>query len=741
MADVQGFCRRSWTKTATGLLGMILTAAPATASAPCKPADSSRPSVGLVLSGGGARGAAHVGVLRVLEELQIPIDCIAGTSMGAVVGGFYAAGWSPDDIERELLAIDWAELFRGEAPRRNLSFRRKEDDLRYIDFDAGLREGRIVLPHGAAASSVLDFLLRSRTLDVAGIHDFDRLAIPFRALAADLATGDEVVLDSGELSRAIRASMSIPGVFPPVEMGERILVDGGVLNNLPVEATRAMGADVIIAVDVGTPLRTKEKLGSMTGIAFQALSLAGQRRVESQKLDADILLDPDLGSVEMMDFPEMAAAMRAGEDAARAAASKLEPLGNPQVFAAQLERQRRKASGSETLRSLRVAGTDRVDERRLRGRVKSRAGMPVDLDLLRQDLGSILETGEFDRVDLDFKRHEDGVDLAIQPHDNAWGPLYLRGGINISDDLEGHNSVNLLVNVTLSSLNAVGAEWRNVFQAGQTRRVYSELYQPLSFGERWFAAAIFEHRQDVTDVYADNRKIAEYSAESVLGGIDLGLQLGAYGEARLGIGWGGAEAEPRVGSTDLPSYDVDAAGIRGRLVIDRLDSAGVPREGEYLLVDSFRSEPGLGSELQYDKLSATYWHFDTARRHTWMFGLGGGTSFGGGLPAYDEFLLGGLLSLSGYRQGELRGQYFGVVRSGYLLRLAELPEILGTGVYAGGWLEAGNVWQTSDAIGENLIYTVTVASAADTRLGTLFLAYGLADDGQDSFSLTLGQRF
>ena len=724
------------TRTAAGLLGMTLMAAPVMASTPCKPADSSRPSIGLVLSGGGARGAAHVGVLRVLEELEIPIDCIAGTSMGAVVGGFYAAGWSPDDIERELLAIDWAELFRGEAPRRNLSFRRKEDDLRYIDFDAGLREGKIVLPHGAAASSVLDFLLRSKTLDVAGIHDFDRLAIPFRALAADLATGDEVVLDSGELSRAIRASMSIPGVFPPVEIGDRILVDGGVLNNLPVEAARAMGADVIIAVDAGTPLRSKEKLGSMAGIAFQALSLAAQRRVETQKLDADILLEPDLGAVEMMDFPEMAAAVLSGETAARAAVSKLEKLG-----VAQLSRPRRTPAASETLRSLRVAGTDRVDERRLQGRVKSRAGAPLDLDLLRQDLGSILETGEFDRVDLDFTRHEDGVDLAIRPHDNAWGPLYLRGGLNISDDLEGHNSVNLLVNVTLSSLNAVGAEWRNVFQAGRTRRVYSELYQPLGFGERWFAAAIFEHRQDVTDVYIDNVKVAEYSAESVIGGIDLGLQLGEYGEARLGVGWGGAEAEPRVGSTDLPSYDVDAAGIRGRLVIDRLDSAGVPREGEYLLFEAFRSEPELGSDLRYDKLSAFYWHFDTARRHTWLFGLGGGTSFGGGLPAYDEFLLGGLLSLSGYRQGELRGQYFGVVRSGYLLRLAELPEILGTGVYAGGWLEAGNVWQSSDAIGENLIYTATLASAADTRLGTLFLAYGLADDGQDSFSLTLGQRF
>lgn len=728
-------------RTAAGLLGLALLSAPAAAApAPCKPADSTRPSVGLVLSGGGARGAAHVGVLRVLEEMEIPIDCITGTSMGAVVGGFYAAGWSPDEIERELLAIDWTELFRGEAPRRNLSFRRKEDDIRYIDFDAGLRKGRIALPHGAAASAVLDYLLRSKTLSVAGIHDFDQLAIPFRALAADLATGEEVVLDRGELSRAIRASMSIPGVFPPVELGERILVDGGVLNNLPVEAARAMGADVIIAVDVGTPLLKKEELGSITGIAFQALSLAAKRRVDAQKLDADILLEPELGAIALLDFPSMAAAVESGEAVARGTSSRLQDLADPQAFAAQLARQRRPPR-VETLRSLHIAGTGRVDERRLRGRVESRAGAPLDLDLLRKDLESILEIGEFDQVDLDFIRHGDGVDLAIQPHDNAWGPLYLQGGISISEDLEGHNAVNLLVSVTRTGLNALGAEWRTELQAGQTRRLFSELYQPLSFGDRWFAALGIELRQELSDVFSNREKIAEYDVQSLIGELDLGLQLDEYGELRLGVRRGEAEAQPDIGSTDLPSLSVDAGGVIGRFVIDRLDNATVPRDGEFLVVEAFRGERELGSDLPYDKLSGTYWHFATAGRKTWFLTLDGGTSFGGGLPAFDEFALGGLLSLSGYREGELNGQYLGLARLGSLVRLAELPEILGSGVYAGGWLEAGNVWQTSDAIGHHLIYTATAAAAADTRLGALFFAYGVADDGQDSFFLTLGQRF
>lgn len=710
------------------------------AAQPCRPHDG-RPGVALVLSGGGARGAAHVGVLRVLEELHVPIDCIAGTSMGAIVGGFYAAGWPPDDIERELLAIDWAELFRGEAPRKSLAFRRKEDDLRYIDLDAGLKNGRIALPHGAAASSMLDFLLRSKTLAVAGVRDFDRLPVPFRAVAADLTTGDEVVLGKGELSRAIRASMSIPGVFPPVEEGERVLVDGGVLDNLPVDAARAMGAKVVIAVDVSTPLRQKEQLGSITGIAFQALTLASVRRVAEQKARVDVLLEPELGPIQMLDFPAMPDAIRRGEAAARAAAQVLGRFASATAAPSRLASQRRATETPATLRSIEVSGTDRVSERRLRDRIASRSGTALDLDRLRGDLASISEVGEFDRVDLELSRRDDGVDVAIRPHDNSWGPLYLRGGLNVSDDLEGHSSVNLVVNVTRTSLNALGAEWRNELQAGQTRRLFSELYQPLWFGDRWFAAASVEHRDEMTDVYTDRRKIAEYGVESLIGGVDLGMQLGEYGEVRLGLRRRRAEARPQVGSTDLPTVDADAGGVRGRVIIDRLDNAGVPREGGYLTVEAFRSEPALGSDVQYERLSASWWRFDSHDRHTWFHSLAGGTRFGNDLPSYDEFLLGGLFSLSGYRRGELRGQHFAVARAGYLYRLAELPEIIGTGMYAGGWLEAGNVWQTSRTVGDDLILTATVAAAADTRLGALYFAYGFADDGRGSFSLSLGQSF
>jgi NTE family protein len=737
-----GNCRTAADLLPASLLALAALLASGTADATCKPANGTGPAIGLALSGGGARGSAHIGVLRVFEELQIPIGCIAGTSVGALVGGSYAAGLSPDEIEREMRTTDWEQLFQGEPPRRSLSFRRKEDDLRYFDFEAGLRDGKLILPRGAAASPGMDFMLRSKTLHVAGIDDFDRLPIPFRAVAADLVTGEEVVLGRGELSRAIRASMSIPAIFAPVEIDGRLLVDGGVVNNLPIEVVKAMGADIIIAVNVGTPLLSRAQLGSLSDIAFQALALAMQRRIDQQKPLADVLIEPELGAMTMLDFYATPSGVSAGDVAARKATASLQKLSKPEAFANYLARQRRPDAPVEMLRSIHVEGTQRVDQRLVAGRVHSRAGEPLDVERLSRDLGRIVEIGEFERVDFDFVRGDDGVDLAIRPQDNSWGPTYLRAGMAITDDFEGHNSFAALFNLTRTSLNALGAEWRNEIQLGRTRRLYSEWYQPLDFGGRWFAATRAEYGRSLTDVIDDNHeKIAEYDIEYVFGALDLGLQLAEYGEARIGLRRGEANAGTSIGATELPELSATIAGVTGRLVLDRVDSPSVPREGSLLELDVFHSEPGLGADQSYERLAASYWLFGTVGRHTMFWGMEGGTSFGADLPPYDEFSLGGLFSLSGYVENELSGDYFGVVRPGYLYRLLDPVQRLASAFYVGGWLEAGNVWEDSEAIGDDLIYTATLALAADTKFGALYLAFGVADDGQQSLVMRLGQRF
>jgi NTE family protein len=690
----------------------------------------------VVLSGGGARGAAHVGVLRVLEELHVPIDCISGTSMGAIVGGFYAAGWSPDEIEDVLFSLNWDEVLTGEPARLSRTFRRRQDDLRYLPLEWGIRGRRLAASRGMLKSRALEFELLTRLIDVITIRDFDQLAVPVRMVAADVVTADEVVLSGGNLSQAMRASMSLPGVFPPVEVNGRLLVDGGVVNNLPVDSVLDMGADVVIAVNVGTPLRSREELGSTIGIAVQALTLASERRIHEQEAKATVLIRPELGNLGTLDFSRIAEAIAKGKEAAHARAAELRKLA-----VADSPRPRREAPAKPQVRKLTVLGTPRVDARRVRAAVRHQTGAALDFDRLREDFGRIYEIGEFDRVDLDVIRDGSEVDLTIRPHDNAWGPLYLRAGLRLSDDLAGHNRFDLLFNLTRMSVNALGAEWRNEIQAGGTGRAATEFFQPLSFTRPLFAAASLEYRRDLSDIFENRRKIAEYDLATFTAGLDVGTFLGRYGEARIGFRYGKVDAKPTVGAPDFPVIDADLGGIRGAITVDRLSTTGLPTAGSLVQAEWFHAQSALGSDVEYDRVSATYHRFATRGRGTVMIGASAGTSFNGELPAYDAFALGGLLSLSGYRPGELRGQHFAVARAGYFHRVGALPSAMGTGIHAGGWLEGGNVWQERDEIGRDIIGTATAALAADTRFGAMYLAYGVASDGNGAFSLLLGQQF
>ncbi|HUJ52989.1 MAG TPA: patatin-like phospholipase family protein, partial [Steroidobacteraceae bacterium] len=280
-----------------------------------------RPRVGLVLSGGGARGAAHVGVLKVLEQTHVPIDAIAGTSMGAVVGGLYASGLSARDIEKIMTSINWQDAFRDRPPREDLDLRRKEEDENYlVKFPLGVRDGQIVLPKGLVQGQRLTETLRRLTLPVARITHFDDLPTPFRAVATDLENGDRVVMDSGDLTTAMRASLSAPGVFAPVERDGRLLVDGGIADNLPVDIARAMGVDVLIVVDVSAPLLVRQQLSSAPVISNQMLAILIRHNSEAQLASLtpkDILIQPPLGNASSFDFGSVGKVIGAGEIAAR----------------------------------------------------------------------------------------------------------------------------------------------------------------------------------------------------------------------------------------------------------------------------------------------------------------------------------------------------------------------------------------------------------------------------------------
>src|SRR5213594_66572 len=693
-------------------------AAPA-AAAPAfvAPPGPARARFGLALSGGGARGLAHIGVLKVLEELRVPIDVIAGTSIGAVVGGLYASGMSPDEIAREMERVDWVSLFDDRPPRPDLPYRRKQDDSSaFFDLELGLKSGRILLPRGLIAGQKIGFLFKSLTAPAASIDDFDRLPIPFRAVATDLADGSMVVLSRGDLAEALRASMSLPGTLAPADIDGRHLVDGGLVRNLPVDVAWNMGADVVIAVDVTTPFDPVESLKTVADVTRQVADMLTQDNVTEQTLRADLLIRPDLGAVSASNFAAGAEALRRGEEATRAQAGVLSRYSlPPDEYEARLREVRGAPAAVPTrIDSVRIEGASRVDRRILARRIRTRPGATLDLELLQADLSRLYGLGDFEKVDYRLSR-TDGTDLLIHAEEKPWGPNYLRFGLTFVNDLEGDSDYGVRARYTRTRMDALGAEWRSDIKIGRNRSLFSEFHQPLDFSGAFFVAPSVSLFGQFVNLYDGDQRIAEYEPQGTTVALDAGAELDRYGEVRVGV-------------------------VRGRVVIDRLDNPYFPAQGRYGLVDLFLSRRSLGADVSYDKMAGSFSQVFHRGRHRVYVALDGGTNLGTEVPFYDDFLVGGFGSLSGFKEGQLRGPLFGVARLGYYARSGGLSGRFGRGVYLGGWVEAGNAWATrSEARLDNLIYSRTVGAGVDTFLGPAYLVYGRSDDGHDAFYLSLGR--
>lgn len=710
---------------------------------PVLAAPKERPTVGLVLSGGGARGCAHAGVLEVLEELRVPVDAIAGTSMGAVVGGFYAAGLSPREIEDGLAAVDWSGLFTDGLGYRELSLRRKAEARRFVDLELGWRDGRAAFPTALLGGRKLDLIFRSATLSALGIEDFDDLPIPFRAVATDLATGLPLVLGDGDLPSAMRASMSIPGVFAPTEIDGHILADGGLTANLPVATVRELGADVTLVVDVSSPLLDEAALDSVFGVLAQTFSLLGIQETVEQAATADLLVRPQI-EASPIQFERCPDLFAAGAAAARARSAELSAYGlsEPEWREHLRLRAERRVPPPVTVASVRIEGAESSDPRRIARRVRIQPGDPFDLETIAEDLERIYGLGELELAQVFFEPGPEGVAVIYRLREKSWGPGIVRFGLFAADDLEGNARTDLLVGFTRSSINRRGGELRVELQAGRTRRAFGEFYQPLDFGGRWFVAPMVEESRTLTDVYDQDRKVAEYSVDRTIGGGDLGWVVGPALELRLGARRGRTVADVAVGAAPLPDLEVDVAALVGSATLDRLDSAGIPRQGYFVRLAGYSSLTDLGADDRYDKLTADLSLFASRGRHGLFGQLAAGASPGSELPAYDEFTLGGLQSLSGFGDGQLRGQSFAVGRLGYGYRVYELPPTLGGTVYLFGWAEAGNVGE-GPRPGEisDLVLTGTLALGIETRLGPLYVAYGAAEGGFERFYAALGKRF
>lgn len=712
-----------------------------------------RQRIGLVLSGGGARGAAHVGVLKVLEELRVPIDAIAGTSMGAVVGGLYASGMSAAAIERELTSIDWEDAFRDRPARSLLNFRRRAEDGDFlVQLPLGFREGQFHLPSGLIQGQKLSQMLREYTLPVAGVASFDALPTPFRAVATDLETGAAVVIDSGDLASALRASLSAPGIFAPVERNGRLLVDGGISNNLPIDVARAMGVDRLIVVDVGQPLARRDRLGSVTNVANQMVAILLRRETEKQLATLatdDVLVRPELSDSNSYNFTALSRVVAAGTVAAEGLRTVLAQLSLTPEQYTQFLAARSREPVPLMVRSVGVDAGSEAWAAATSQLFGDLAGAPLDIDTLRGRIARHYGQGRLELLDyrigaVDASGARPAGDLLFNVRPNSWGPNYVRVGLRLQDDFEGNTSFDAALRLVLTDINRFGAEWIWDGQVGGNPRIGTELYLPFSLRRRWFLepAALFEIRN--VPQYDGDQQVGELRVRTLSYGGALGREIGNSGEVRVGGERTFGDSRVRLGQVSGERVDFEFSEVFARFSRDTLDSAAFPRRGESATFEWRGQVSNRQLERVSDSLLLDWRGVHSWGRNTLMGWVSAGTLLDAGFA--DErsyFQLGGFLHLSGLPADSMAGPHLGIGRLVYMHQLGRGGEgFLNVPVYAGASLELGNVWQRrSDISLGSARRNASVFLGLDTLLGPALLSAGHDSRGRYAFYLSLGRGF
>jgi NTE family protein len=705
-----------------------------------------RPKTALVLSGGGARGLAHIGVLKVLRDFRIPIDLIVATSMGSIVGGAYAAGRTPEEMEELVRGADWETMFSHRPPRESLSFRRKEDDRRFIgQTEFGIGKDGLILPRGAFGTYNLEEFLRIVARSGSETRHLDELPIPFRAVATDLVTGELVILSDVPLSIAMRASMSVPGVFAPTNVDGRLLGDGGLTRNLPVEVARELGAEVIIAVNVGTPLLPREGLSSALGVAQQMINILTEQNVGMSLrtlTPADILISPDLHDVTFFDFARSAEIVTRGEAVGREFAARLAALSVDGVAYAAWEarRLRNPAAVTGPIAAVVTEGMARTNPAALTREVKERAGIeagrPVSDQQLIDAARVLYGTGEFERVDVRTDVQNGTPVVVLDVDEKPWGPNYLRLVGYAFGDFRTESRFSITAQHTRTWVNSWGAEWRNEVQLGSTRRFSTSFYQPLAPGSPWFVEPLVQYEQTDVDLFGPGTQRTD---RVTIGRWDLlanvGRRLGNIAVARIGLGRELDRTTPAISSRLEGASKQSGTYARFGGSVDTLDDANFPRHGYLFEGNATRVLYGSGDSRDVDTYVLSLLTAATVGRLSFLESIFAGRS----RDDRSAFSLGGFLNMTGTPAGSIVGSQAALVSVIAFYRMGDLPPALGRGWYAGASIEVGNVWARRSDVGfGDLRKAGALVFGFDTVAGPLYLAWGHTHHGHSSVIVLLG---
>lgn len=726
--------------TAIWLISALAAACPVAADT----AAVDRPKVGLVLSGGGAKGMAHVGVLRVLEEMHIPVDMVVGTSAGSAVGALYASGMSVAEIEQRFIDMDWLSSFRDDPGRAYKPVRRKQGEWRFpVTPGIGVSMEGLHLGAGIIAGQNLGFILNELTRNVALVEDFDRLPIPFRAVATNLENGNMVVLDSGNLATAIRASMSIPGVYAPVSLDGRLLVDGGVANNLPVSVARDMGADVIIAVDITSVLMGPEQLREAFSV-FGQLTTIMTRRNTDQQLDLlgddDVLIRPDLEGHGSADFFNPPVLFELGASSARTHAVELNSLSVAnEAWQAYRSRLASADYRAGPIVDIHIEHDRRLGREFLRERIRQKTGEPLNVGRLEADLKRIYGLGYYETVSYSQSPAEGGTRLTVKVQEKSWGPSYLSFGLNYEDNFDGDTRFNLASSLRVTELNELGAEWQSGVQLGTEPHIRTQWYQPLDYGYERFLVAGAEYSRDTLSVYdAGGDRVAELDVAFRQADLGLGMELGGNAEVRLTYARGYARVDKQVGAVAAPEGAIHQGNVTLQLVHDSLDDAFFPRDGAFAGLRGRVEREAMGSDRHFDSMTGMALGTGSWNDFT-LTGLLYVHAVTRGDPGIENAIrLGGFRRLSAYAPGQITGDS-AAMASVYASQAFGGPI---TPWFAGMGLEAGNAWASlRDASWNRTVKSWSAFAGLDTFLGPVQVAAAYNNKDNWAAYLNIGFSF
>ncbi len=722
-----------------------------------------RPKIGLVLSGGGAKGAAHIAVLKTLEEQHIPVDYIAGTSIGAYVAGMYALGYSANEIETIMMGSNWDSGYYDTIPREALSFRDKQQRDRFnIPINVGYSDEEIKTPSGLLRGQTMSLLLRNSTGLVHQFEHFDQLTIPYRAIATDLETSEAVVMSRGSLVDAMQASATVPGALQPAVYDNKLVVDGGIANNMPVDVVKAMGADVVIAVDIGSSLVKRDQLQSTVAVLNQLSTMLTNASTERQKqllTDVDILIRPEVGEMSTTDFSVMPEAYRLGEQAMLAQMYKLQSLSiSDEAYSAYRAHKASlslawKANVERPVIEIRFKNSSQVSTTLLRESLDIHEGDIVTKEQLEKGINNVYALDKFERVNAEFIDTEEGRILVVDTQVKSWGPNYFQLGFSWEDNFSLDSFVALDVAYVMTDLTQYGGEWRNAIRLGFEKLLSSEFYMPLDADQRFFARSELTYSNTDWPLYSDNTRVLNLEQTNYRLDLGVGVNYIKEGNVELGLTAEFGDIRNAVFEEDL---DYSSVGAYLKFGFDDLDSINFPTSGNRFTLDIYyrwdenpivddedilqRKGKQSGNSVQ---IEANWRGAISINNHAFV----GITSFGTVNDDSDLNVhiseLGGFLNLSGYHKQSLVGRHkiFGAFVYQYdlgrdMLGMTDYP------LYLGASLEAGNVWnETSEIDADDLIYGGSLYFGTDTSMGPAALGLGWADDGEAAIFLFLGRNW